>query len=187
MTHIRISPEGGIEIIGANHRIREVRLLTNTGQLNLFDPTTTISEAIDLTPPPLDEGTHGGFAVGDRIQIIKAGPPFQHMNGQKGEVVGLITDAVSVQVEGVAVSLIFRPEALEKWTPINEYTAAREEAESVVLFRVGDRVECDAAFIGQVGTVQKIGTHCAVSVVWVDYGGGKPLYPCALEHLSHAE
>lgn len=87
--------------------------MTNTGQLNLFDPTTTIAEAIDLTPPLLDEGAHSGFAV-------------------------------------------------------------------------GDRVECDAAFIGQVGTVQRIGTHCAVSVVWVDYGGGKPLYPCALEHLSHA-
>jgi hypothetical protein len=161
--------------------------LTDTGQLNLFDPINPISEAIAPTFPPFDDGIESGFAVGDRIQIVKAGPPLHNMNGQKGEVVGLMPDAVSVQVEGVAVALMFRPEALQKWTPIAEYAAARDEAESVVLFRVGDRVECDAAFAGQVGTVQRIGTHCAVTVAWVDYGEGKPLYPCALEHLSRAD
>jgi ribosomal protein L21E len=161
--------------------------LTNAGQLNLFDPISPIPQAIEPSPPSINSYAVRGFEVGDRVQIINAGSPFQHMNGQKGDVVGLKPDMVSVQVEGVAVSLMFRPEALEKWTPVSEYTTANDEAESVVLFRVGDRVECDSAFVGQVGTVQRIGTHCAVTVAWVDYGGGKPLYPCSLENLIQSD
>jgi ribosomal protein L21E len=152
----------------------------DAGQLNLFDP-------IDPTPQPLVDCAVSGFEVGDRIQIISAGTPLQHMNGQKGEVIGLMPDAVSVQVEGVAVALMFRPEALERRSPVSEYTTARDEAEAVVLFRVGDRVECHSAFVGQVGTVRRIGMHCAVTVAWVDYGERKPLYPSSLEYLSRAE
>jgi hypothetical protein len=161
-------------------------MLMDVDQLNLFDSINSISEAIAPISSTIVDCAPSGFAVGDRIQI-NAGPPLQHMNGQTGEVVGLMPDAVSVQVEGVAVALMFRPEALEKWTPISEYTTASDEADAVVLFRVGDRVECDSAFVGQVGTVQRIGMHCAVSVAWVDYGEGKPLYPSPLEHLSRSD
>jgi hypothetical protein len=161
----------------------------NNSQLNIFEqiPQPVKDTTPDLNHSMLDAFSSSGLTVGDRIHIIRAGPPFEHMNGQKGEVTELKADAVFVQVEGIAVALMFRREALEKWTAISEYTTAREEAESVVLFRVGDRVECDSAFMGQVGTVRKIGTHCAVTVAWVDYGAGKPLYPSPLEHLSQAE
>lgn len=158
--------------------------MPNISQLNLFEqPTPTLSDITDQ-PIILDNQDTGLFNVGDRIQIVKAGSPLQHLNGQKGHVVSLVSGNVSVQVEGIAVVLMFAPDALEKWTPISEYTSAREAAEAVELFRVGDRVECHFAFIGQVGTVQSIGKHCATTVAWVAYGEGKPSYPCALEYLS---
>ncbi|WP_404785598.1 hypothetical protein [Altericista sp. CCNU0014] len=60
-------------------------------------------------------------------------------------------------------------------------------AESVVLFRAGDRAKCDSVFVGQIGTVRGIGMHCAATVAWVDYGCGKPLYPSAMEGLRPIE
>jgi hypothetical protein len=161
--------------------------LTSTGQLNLFEQINAAPSGLAPETPALDDGSRGCFAVGDRIQITKTGAPFEHLNGQKGIVVGLMPDAVSVQVEGIAVALMFRSEAIEKWTPIHNYTSTSAETESVVLFRIGDRVEGHAAFLGQVGIVRKIGTHCTITVAWVDYGNGKPLYPCSLEHLTHSE
>lgn len=161
--------------------------LTNTGQLNLFEQMNAAPAALAPETPALDDCPRGHFAVGDRIQITRTGAPFEHLNGQKGIVVGLMADAVSVQVEGIAIALMFRSEAIEKWTPIHHYTSTSAEAESVVLFRIGDRVECHVAFLGQVGVVRKIGTHCTMTVAWVDYGNGKPLYPCSLEHLTHSE
>jgi hypothetical protein len=168
--------------------------LLSTGQLNLFEHINPAPVAIVPETLPIDErtsssGTTGeSFAPGVCVKIVKAGVPFQHLNGQKGIVVGsMADDAISVQVEGIAVALMFRPEALEQWTQIGEYTAASAEAESVVLFRVGDRVECHVAFIGDVGIVRKIGAHCGVTTAWVDYGKGKPLYPCSLEHLTQAD
>jgi hypothetical protein len=160
--------------------------LKNTEQLNLFEQPSPVPQSID-SAQPLDKNFDNGFAIGDRIQIVKAGNPFQHMNGQKGKVVALTPDAVSVQVEGVAVALMFRPEALEKWTLVSGYMSATAEAESVILFRVGDRVECHFAFIGKIGIVQSIARHCAATVAWVDYGNGKPLYPSSLEQLTLAE
>ena len=158
--------------------------MPNTSQLNLFEqPNPSLSD-IAAKPIILDNQDTGLFKVGDRIQIIKASSPLQRLNRQKGHVVSLVSGNVSVQVESIAVVLMFPPDALEKWTPISEYTSAREAAEAVELFRVGDRVECHLAFIGQVGTVQSIERHCATTVAWVAYGEGKPLYPCALEHLS---
>jgi hypothetical protein len=166
--------------------------LLSTGQLNLFEHNNPIPLAIVPETLPLDERasdrTAGeSFTPGICVKIVNAGAPFQHLNGQKGIVMGFMVDAISVQVEGIAVTLMFRPEALEKWTQMGEYTAASTEAESVVLFRAGDRVECHVAFIGHVGIVRKIGTHCGVTTAWVDYGRGKPLYPCALEHLTHTD
>lgn len=161
--------------------------MTSTGQLNLFEQINAAPSALAPETPVLDHGLKGHFAVGDRIQITRTGAPFEHLNGQKGIVVGLMQDAVSVEVEGIAVALMLRSEALEKWTPIHNYTSASAETESVVLFRIGDRVECHIAFLGQVGIVRKIGTHCTMAVAWVDYGNGKPLYPCSLEHLTHSE
>jgi hypothetical protein len=164
-----------------------VKGLTSTGQLNLFEHINAAPLALAPETPALDDGPRGCFAVGDHIQITKTGTPFEHLNGHKGIVVGLMPDAVSVQVEGIAVALMFRSEALEKWTPIHNYTSTCAETESVVLFRIGDRVEGHVAFLGQVGIVRKIGTHCTMTVAWVDYGNGKPLYPCSLEHLTHSE
>ena len=161
--------------------------MTSTGQLNLFEQMNAAPSELAPETPALDDCPRGHFAVGDHIQITKTGAPFEHLNGQKGIVAGLMADAVSVQVEGIAVALMFRSEALEKWTPIHSYTSTSAETESVVLFRLGDRVECHAAFLGQVGIVKKIGTHCTMTVAWVDYGNGKPLYPCPLEHLIHSE
>jgi hypothetical protein len=164
--------------------------LLSTGQLNLFEQINPASLAIVPETLPLDDHivsdctTDESFAPGICVKIVKAGAPFQHLNGQKGIVMGGRADAISVQVEGIAVTLMFRPEALEQWTQMGEYAAASTEAESVVLFRVGDRVECHVAFIGYLGIVRKIGTHCGVTTAWVDYGQGKPLYPCSLEHLT---
>jgi ribosomal protein L21E len=161
-------------------------MLMNSEQLDLFGQPNPPQSA--TTPvEPLEKCLESGFSVGDRIQIVKAGPPFENRNGQKGKVIGLAPDAVSVQIEGVAVTLIFRPEALEHWAPINDYIGARTEVEPVILLRVGDLVECDLAFVGQIGTIQKIGMHCGITVAWVQYGNGKPLYPCSLERLTPAE
>ncbi len=160
--------------------------MSHTSQLNLFEQPNLDLSDLASKPPPLDNQEAGLFKVGDRIQIIKAGSPLQYLNGQKGNVVSLVSNGVAVQVESVAVVLMFPPEALEKWNPISDYTSAREAAEAIELFRVGDLVECHSAFLGQVGTVQSIGMHCAITVAWVKYGEGKPLYPCALEHLSPA-
>jgi hypothetical protein len=167
--------------------------LLSTGQLNLFEQIDPNPLAIAPETGPLEERiisncTAGeSFAPGICVKIVKAGAPFQHLNGQKGIVRGFMADAIAIQVEGIAVTLMFRPEALEKWTQIGEYTAAGTEAESVTLFRVGDRVECHAAFIGHVGIVRKIGTHCGATTAWVEYGKGKPLYPCSLEHLTQTD
>lgn len=160
--------------------------MTNTEQLSIFDQPLPFPQTIVCNQPE-NEVADSSFALGDRIQIVNAGPPLQHLNGQKGKVIGLTPDVVSVQVEGIAVAMMFCPEALVKWTSISEYTISSDEAESVFLFRVGDHVECDSAFLGQVGTVRKLGVHCATAVAWVDYGEGKPLYPSPLEHLSRAE
>jgi hypothetical protein len=163
--------------------------LLSTGQLNLFEHTNSTPLAIVPETLPLDERvsdlTAGDrFALGICVKIVQAGAPFQYLNGQKAIVIGFMADAVAVQVEGIAVPLMFRSEALEPWTQMGEYAAANIEAESVVLFRVGDRVECHVAFIGHVGTVSKIGMHCGVTTAWLDYGKGKPLYPCSLEYLT---
>jgi ribosomal protein L21E len=166
--------------------------LLSTGQLNLFEHINPAPLAIAPEILPDEQISHNctaveDFAPGICVKIVNAGAPFQHLNGQKGIVMGFMADAISVQVEGIAVTLMFRPEALEKWTQMGEYTAASTEAESVVLFRVGDLVECHVAFIGHVGIVRKIGTHCDVTTAWVDYGKGKPLYPCSLEHLTQID
>jgi hypothetical protein len=142
--------------------------LSTDGQLNLFEQINPAPSAI-------------------APETLSVDYPFQHLNGHEGVIVGLMPDAISVRVEGIAVALMFRPEALEKWTPIGEYTAASAEAEAVVLFREGDRVECHTAFIGHIGTVSRVGMHCGVPVAWVNYGKGKPLYPCSLEQLTQVD
>jgi hypothetical protein len=160
--------------------------LSNAPQLNLFDrsnPDPLPAPSID--PASESDLTHG-FVVGDRIQIVNAGSPLEHLNGRRGEIVGLRSDVISVRVESIAVTLAFRPEALEKWTTIREYSTAGEEAETVEIVRVGDRVECSCAFIGRIGTVRKLGMHLAVRIAWVDYGAYRPWYPVALENLNLA-
>jgi hypothetical protein len=153
----------------------------NTAQLSIFEQ-----------PPPLEpvpsitiEGEI--FALGDRIQIAQIGPPLEYLNGQKGEIIHLRPGLASVKVEGIATEIVLRVEALERWTPISEFTAVREDAESVGIFCLGDLVECEGAYIGRVGTVRRIGVHCGVRVAWVDYGEGVPPYPCSVERLLWVE
>jgi hypothetical protein len=153
----------------------------NTAQLSIFDRPTPLESVFPATV----EGEI--FALGDRIQITQIGPPLEYLNGQKGEIIHLRPGLASVKVEGIATAIVLRVEALERWTSISEFTAVREEAESVGIFCLGDRVECEGAYIGRVGTVRRIGVRCGVMVAWVDYGKGVPPYPCSVERLLLAE
>lgn len=158
----------------------------NTDQLSIFDQPPPL-EAAPLTAeiPVNVEGEI--FALGDRIQITQVGPPLEHLNGQKGEIISLLPGLASVKVEGIATAILLRVEVLERWSPIGEFTTTREAAESVCLVGVGDLVEDEGAYVGQIGTVRRIGVQCGVMVAWVDYGEGVPLYPCPVERLSLAE
>jgi hypothetical protein len=82
---------------------------------------------------------------------------------------------------------MFRVEALERWSSISDFTTTREAAESVCLVSVGDRVECEGAYVGRIGTVRRVGVRCGGIIAWVDYGKGVPLYPCPVERLLLAE
>lgn len=153
----------------------------NTAQLSIFD-----------RPPPLEpapSATVEGeiFALGDRIQITQIGPPLEYLNGQKGEIIHLWPGLASVKVEGIATAIVLQVEALELWSPIDDFTTSREAAELVCLAGTGDRVECEGAYVGRIGTVRRVGVQCGGMVAWVDYGEGVPLYPCSVERLSLAE
>lgn len=157
----------------------------NAAQLSIFDQPPPPEAATAAEVPAMVEGEM--FAPGDRIQIIQVGPPLKHLNGQKGEIISLLPGLASVKVEGIATLMVFRVEALERWSPISDFMTTWEEAESVCLWSVGDRVECEGAYVGRIGTVRRVGVQCAVMVAWVEYGEGVPLYPCPVERLSLAE
>jgi hypothetical protein len=158
----------------------------NTAQLSIFDRPPPLEPA---TPATKASTTVEGeiFALGDRIQITQIGPPLEYLNGQKGEIIHLRPGLASVKVEGIATAIVLRVEALERWTSISEFTAVREEAESIGIFCLGDRVECEGAYLGRVGAVRRIGVRCGVMVAWVNYGEGVPPYPCSVERLLLAE
>jgi hypothetical protein len=158
--------------------------LSNTAQLSIFDQPPPPPEAVALdaiAPAP------GSFSPGTRIRITQAGPPLEHLNGQRGEIVSLMSGLALVKVEGIATAMMLRFDALIQWSPISEFTTIREETESISLVSVGDRVECDRAYVGQVGTVRRVGIQFGVMVAWVDYGDGKPWYPAIVESLSLRE
>ena len=101
--------------------------MSNTSQLNLFEqpnpcPVRHRLQALGCQTNRMSVGL--GWAIASKI--TNAGSPLQHLNGQKGSVVSLVSGNVAVQVEGVAVVLMFPSEALEQWTPISEYTSARD-------------------------------------------------------------
>jgi hypothetical protein len=158
----------------------------NTAQLSIFDQPLPLEAATPAAETPTTvEGEI--FAPGDRIQIAQVGPPLEHLNGQKGEIISLMPGLASVKVEGIATAIMLRIEALERWSPISDFTTVREAAESVCLASVGDRVEYEGAYVGRIGTVRRVGVQCGVMVAWVDYGEGVPLYPCPVERLLLAE
>lgn len=149
-------------------------------QLSIFDQPPPPQALASETTAPAPEN----FGPGTIVQIAQAGPPLEHLNGQKGEIVSLMPGLALVKIEGIATAMMLRFDALIQWSSVSEFTAAREEAESFCLLSVGDRVECDRAYVGQVGTVRRVGIQCGVMVAWVDYGDGKPWYPAMVESLS---
>jgi hypothetical protein len=157
----------------------------NSSQLSIFDqPTGTNLEIADSAI--VDESCFG-FEVGDRVQILNAGTPLDKYNRQKGEVVSIKPGLVSVQLEGLNNPIMFRYEALQKWTALSEYIDSCEEADLTNSIAVGNLIMCDYAFIGITGIVRQIGMSLGITVAWVDFGSGKPLYPCLLESLILAE
>jgi hypothetical protein len=161
----------------------------NITQLSIFDQPPPPPEALAPdTKAPHQESAPAPetFTLGTRIRITQAGPPLEHLNGQKGEVVSVMQGLALVKVEGVATAMMLRFDALIQRSPISEFTTTREEAESISLVSVGDRVECDRAYVGQVGTVRRVGIQFGVMVAWVDFGDSKPLYPALVESLSLA-
>jgi hypothetical protein len=164
-----------------------------TAQLSIFDqplpPVSSASanalenaEAIgDRTPPAPSLSPSESFTPGFRVRITEAGPPIEHLNGRMGEVVSVSPGLALVQVEGIAVAMLLRVEAIEKYTEISQFMD--DEAPTI---EVGSAVECDYAFVGKVGVVRRIEMYCGGMVAWVDFGSGKPLYPVGMESLSLA-
>jgi hypothetical protein len=161
-----------------------------TAQLSIFDQPPPVSLALakapdnaeamgDRTPPA--PSPRESFSPGDRIRITEAGSPIQYLNGRLGEVVSVRQGLASVQVEGLAVAMLLRVEAIETYSEITPYLD-----EEAPLIEVGCSVECDDAFIGKVGVVRRIERYCGALMGWVDYGPGVPLYPAAVERLSLA-
>jgi hypothetical protein len=95
-------------------------------------------------------------------------------------------ELASAKVEGIATAMMLRFDAFAQRSQVSEFTAAREESESFCLVSVGDRVECDRAYLRLVGTVRRVGIQFGVMVAWVDYGDSKPWYPVMVESLSLA-
>jgi hypothetical protein len=164
----------------------------NTAQLNLFDQSPPVSlapaKALDnaeamgdrIQPAPrLSVGE--SFSPGDRVRIAQAGPPLEHLNGRLGEVVSVSPGLALVQVEGIAVAMLLRVEAIEKYTEISQFLD--DEAPAI---EVGCTVECDHAFVGKTGFLRRIEPYCGALVGWVDYGPGVLLYPAGVESLSLA-
>ncbi len=113
---------------------------------------------------------------------MQSGPPLEHLNGRMGEIVSVMPGFASVKIEGIAVAIMLRVEALEKYSEISQYVATREEVTDQIT--VGSVVECDRAFIGRSGVVRRVEPHGKIAIAWVDYGKGQPLYPALLESLS---
>jgi hypothetical protein len=163
-----------------------------TAQLNLFDQPPPVSPALakapdhaeamgDRIPPASSFSPNECYAPGDRVRITQAGPPIQYLNGRLGAVVSVSPGLALVQVEGIAVAMLLRVEAIEKYTEISQFMD--DEAPAI---EVGSAVECDYAFVGKVGVVRRIEMYCGGMVAWVDFGSGKPLYPAGMESLSLA-
>lgn len=119
------------------------------------------------------------YAPGVRIRITQAGPPIEHLNGRLGKIVSVKQGLASVQVEGIAATMLLQVEALDKYSDITQYL---DEIDPVI--SLGSSVESDYAFIGKVGVVRRVESYCGALVAWVDYGSGKPWYPAAVESLS---
>jgi hypothetical protein len=156
----------------------------DSAQLNIFDQPTRINPEIVKTEI-VDESCCG-FEVGDRVQIQNAGVPLDKYNGDKGEITSIKLGLASVQLESIRHSIMFRCEALQKITAVSEHINAIDAddgADFVNPIIVGSLVECDSVFIGMNGTVRQIGMRLGITVAWVDFGSGKPLYPSSIENL----
>jgi hypothetical protein len=70
----------------------------NTAQLSIFDRLPLLKSAIPATEVPATvEGEI--FAPGDRIQITQVVPPLEHLNGQKSEIISLLSGLAFVKVD----------------------------------------------------------------------------------------
>jgi hypothetical protein len=160
----------------------------DSSQLNIFDSPALVGHASALAVDPSVDVASGdrfspgkSYAPGVRIRIAQAGPPIEHLNGRLGKVVSIKQGLASVQVEGVAATMLLSVEAIEKYSDITQYLD-----EIIPVISVGSSVESDYAFVGKVGVVRRVEWHCGALVAWVDYGSGKPWYPAAVENLSLA-
>ena len=146
-------------------------------QLNLFEqPSPRL-----VSLPQVFTVNGCDFKVGERVRVAKAVAPLDRLNGRLGQIVEVTPKFASVQLEGVAVAVMLRVEAIEKVSKINTFVLD-EELQPI---EIGSSVSSEEVFLGQVGTVRRIEPYCGAIVAWVDYGG-KPLYPAALESLSLA-
>ncbi len=146
-------------------------------QLNLFEQPSPV--LVSVTQVFTINGS--AFEVGERVRVANAVAPLDRLNGRLGQIEEITPKFVSVKLEGVAVAVMLRIEAIEKVSKINAFVLD-EESQHI---EVGALVSSEEAFLGQIGTVRKIGSYCGAIVAWVDYDG-KPLYPAALESLSLA-
>jgi hypothetical protein len=153
----------------------------NLTQLDLFDPPQS-TQSIDRSAAPADHASPSEiFSPGDRIRIVQAGKPIEHLNGRLGEVLSVRQGLASVQVEGVATAMLLRTEAIERYNEVSQFMD-----NEVLAVEVGSVVDCDYAFVGKIGTVRRIEVYCGTLVAWVDYGAGVPLYPAGVDSLSLA-
>jgi hypothetical protein len=167
-----------------------------TAQLSIFDQPPPVSPALAKAPdhaeasgdhiPPAPSSSES-FSLGEsyaprvRVRIAQAGPPLEHLNGRFGEIISISPGLALVRIEGIAIAIMLRVEAIEKYTEVSQFMD-----DEAPLIEVGCTVECDYAFVGKTGVVRRIEPYCGALVGWVDYGPSVPLYPAAVESLSLA-
>jgi hypothetical protein len=157
----------------------------NTNQLSIFDTPTPESSPELLNQKTICTGTlDKNFAPETRVCITQSSPPLEHLNGRMGTILSVTPGFASVQVEGIAVAMMLRVEAIEQYSEISQYIATHEEVTDLII--VGSLVECDRAYLGLSGVVRRVEPYCGVMVAWVDYGDRRPWYPAPLESLNLA-
>ena len=145
-------------------------------QLNLFEQPS--AKSVSLPQPAV---SNSAFEVGARVRVVNAGAPLDRLNGRLGKIVSVMEKFASVELEGVAVAVMLRFEAIDRVSDLNIFIS--DEVSQHI--EIGCSVSSEDVFLGKIGTVRKIESYCGAVVAWVDYGG-KPWYPAALESLSLA-